>query len=125
MGFEPAIRTNPDAESHVIILILAVIWGLVSRIPVRFVLPFLFYPPSWTALLVGFGVREQMIRRADFLTVVIIRFLFPFSAVMMSLLGFEFWRRRWMRRGNCGLVPAVPGLFLGLAGYSLLQICLS
>jgi hypothetical protein len=48
--------------------------------------------------------------------------LLPFPAVIMSLLGFEFWRRWWMRRGNCGLVPAVPGLFLGLAGYSLLQI---
>ena len=115
----------PHAELHVIILILAVIWGHFSCIPARLALPFLFYPPSWPALLVGFGVRKQMIGRADLLAVVMIGFLFPFPAVIMSLLGFEFWRRWWMRRGNCGLIPAVPGLFLGLAGYSLLQICLS
>jgi hypothetical protein len=112
----------PENQLHVTVLVLAVLWGLFRRIPARFALPFLFYPPSWPALLVGFGVRKQMIGQADLLGVAMIGFLFPFPAVIMSLLGFEFWRRWWMKRGNCGLIPAMPGLFLGLAVYSLLQI---
>ena len=114
----------PEDELHVTILVLAVIWGLFRRIPTRFALPFLFYPLSWPTLLVGFGVRKQMIGRADLFAVAMIGFLFPFPAVIMSLLGFEFWRRWWMRRGNYGLIPALPGLFLGLVAYSLFQLSL-
>jgi hypothetical protein len=115
----------PDDKLHVTVLVTAVVWGLFRRIPARFALPFLFYPMSWPAVLVGFGVRKQMIGRADLFAVAIIGFFFPFAAVIMSLLGFEFWRRWWMRRGNYGLIPALPGLFLGLSAYSLLQISLS
>jgi len=75
--------------------------------------------------LVGFGVRKKMIGRADLLAIAMIGFVFPFPAVIMSLFGFEFWRRWWIRRGNDGLIPALPGLFLGLAVFSLLQIGLS
>ena len=114
----------PEDKLHVTILVLAVIWGLFRRIPARFALPFLFYPLSWPAILVGFGVRKQMIGRADLLALAMIGFLFPFPAVIMSLLGFEFWRWWWMKRGNYGLIPALPGLFLGLVGYSLIQISL-
>ena len=112
----------PENQLHVTVLVLAALWGLFRRIPARFALPFLFYPLSWPVLLVGFGVRKQLIGRADLLAVAMIGFFFPFAAVIMSLLGFEFWRRWWMKRGNCGLIPAMPGLFLGLAAYSLLQI---
>ena len=115
----------PADKLHVTILVLAVVWGLFRRIPARCAVPFLFYPLSWPAVLVGFGVRKQMIGRADLLALAMIGFFFPFTAVITSLLGFEFWRRWWMRRGNYGLVPAFPGLFLGLSVYSLLQIGLS
>jgi hypothetical protein len=115
----------PANKLHVSILVLAVLWGLFRRVPARWVLPFLFYPLCWPALLVGFGVRKQMIGRADLLAIAMIGFLFPFPAVILSLFGFEFWRRWWMSRGNHGLIPALPGLFLGLAIYSLLQIGLS
>ena len=115
----------PSAELHVSILVVAVLWGLFRRIPAWFALPFLFYPLSWPTLLVGFGVRKKMIGRADLLAIAMIGFVFPFPAVIMSLFGFEFWRRWWIRRGNDGLIPALPGLFLGLAVYSLLQIGLS
>jgi hypothetical protein len=120
-----AILAFPAARLHVAVLVLAVVWGLFRRIPSRFALPFLFYPWSWPALLVGTGVRKQIIGRADLFAIAMIGFFFPFPAVIMSLLGFEFWRRWWMRRGNCGLIPAIPGLFLGLAAYSLFQISLS
>ena len=112
----------PDAPLHVTVLILAVIWGIFRRIPSRFLLPFLFYPPSWPTLIVGFGVRKHMIGQADLFALAIVGVLFPFPAMIMSLLGFEVWRRWWVRRGNGGLVPALPGLFLGLAAYSLAQL---
>ena len=115
----------PDNRLHVTVLILAVIWGIFRRIPSRFLLPFLFYPPSWPTLIVGFGVRKQMIGQADLFALAIVAVLFPFPAVIMSLLGFEAWRRWWVSRGNCGLVPALPGLFLGLAVYSIAQLAWS
>ena len=117
-----AFLAFPDDRLHVTVLILAVIWGIFRRIPSRFLLPFLFYPPSWPTLLVGFGVRKQMIGQADLFALAIVGVLFPFPAVIMSLLGFEAWRRWWVSRGNGGLVPALPGLFLGLAAYSLVQL---
>jgi hypothetical protein len=115
----------PDNPLHVSVLILAVIWGIFRRIPPRFLLPFLFYPPSWPALIVGFGVRKQMIGRADLFALATIGLLFPFPAVIMSLFGFEAWRRWWVSRGNCGLIPALPGLFLGLSAYSIGQLAWS
>lgn len=112
----------PDAPLHVTVLILAVLWGIFRRIPSRFLLPFLFYPPSWPTLIVGYGVRKYMIGQADLFALAIVGVLFPFPAMIMSLLGFEVWRRWWVSRGNCGLVPALPGLFLGLAAYSVAQL---
>ena len=112
----------PDDRLHVTILILAVIWGMFRCIPSYLLVPFLFYPPSWPVLIVGFGVRKRMIGQADLFALAIVGVLFPFPAVIMSLLGFEVWRRWWVSRGNCGLIPALPGLFLGLAAYNILQL---
>lgn len=120
-----AFLAFPDDRLHVTVLILAVIWGVFRGIPSLFLLPFLFYPPSWPLLLVGFGVRKRMIGQADLFALAMVGVLFPFPAVIMSLLGFEAWRRWWVRRGNCGLIPAVPGLFLGLATYSIGQLAWS
>lgn len=120
-----AILAFPDNRLHVTVLVLAVIWGIFRRIPSYFLLPFLFYPPSWPTVIVGFGVRKQMIGQADLFALAIVGVLFPFPAVIMSLLGFEAWRRWWVSRGNCGLIPALPGLFLGLAAYNLAQLALS
>jgi hypothetical protein len=115
----------PDNRLHVTVLILAVIWGIFRCIPSLFLLPFLFYPLSWPTLIVGFGVRKQMIGQADLFALAIVGVLFPFPAMIMSLLGFEAWRRWWVSRGNCGLIPALPGLFLGLAAYSVVQLAWS
>ena len=115
----------PDDRLHVTVLILAVIWGIFRRISSLFLLPFLFYPPSWPTLIVGFGVRKRMIGQADLFALAIVGVMFPFPAMIMSLLGFEAWRRWWVSRGNCGLIPALPGLFLGLTAYSVVQLAWS
>ncbi len=120
-----AFLVFPDNRLHVTIIILAVLWGTFRRIPGRFMLPFLFYPASWPTLVVGFGVRKQMIGQADLFALAIVGILFPFPAVIASIFGFELWRRWWISRGKCGLIPALPGLFLGLSAYSLFQIAIS
>lgn len=120
-----ALLAFPDDRLHVTVIILAVLWGTFRRIPAPLTLPFLFYPYSWPTLIVGFGVRKQMIGKADLFAVAIVGVLFPFPAVIISILGFELWRRWWVSRGNCGLMPAIPGLFLGLSAYSILQIAFS
>jgi hypothetical protein len=112
----------PDNPWHVLALAITVIWGVSRCIPSRFALPFVFYPFSWPILLVGYGVRQQMIGKADLFAVGIIGFLFPIPAVIAALFGLELWRRWWVRRGYCGFIPAIPGLFLGLATYSLVQM---
>jgi hypothetical protein len=111
-----------DTPWHVLALAIAVIWGNFQRIPARLAWPLVFYPLAWPILLVGFGVRRKMIGKADLFAIGIIGFLFPISAVVAALLGFEFWRRWWVGRGNCGFVPAIPGMFLGLAFHSVVQI---
>jgi hypothetical protein len=112
------------AESpwHVLTLAMAVIWGSFERIPARLVFPLVFYPLAWPILLVGFGVRRKMIGKADLFAIGTIGFLFPISAVIAALIGFEFWRRWWVGRGNCGYIPAIPGMFLGLAVHSIVQV---
>jgi hypothetical protein len=120
-----AFLAFPDDPVHVTILVLAVLWGVFRRIPSLLLTPFLFYPPSWPLLLVGFGVRKRMIGQADLVALAMVGVLFPFPAMIMSLLGFEAWRRWWIRRGNYGLIPAVPGLFLGLSAYSIVQLAWS
>jgi hypothetical protein len=111
-----------DTPWHVLTLAIAVIWGNFQRIPARLALPLVFYPLAWPILLVGFGVRRKMIGKADLFAVGIIGVLFPISAVVAALVGFEFWRRWWVGRGNCGFIPAIPGMFLGLAVHSVVQV---
>jgi hypothetical protein len=111
-----------DTPWHVLALTIAVIWGSFQRIPSKLAFPLVFYPLSWPILLVGFGVRRKMIGKADLFAIGTIGFLFPISAVIAALIGFEFWRRLWVGRGNCGYIPAIPGLFLGLATYSVIHM---
>jgi hypothetical protein len=66
-----------------------------------------------------------MIGQADLFALAIVAVVFPFAAVITSILGFELWRRWWVSRGNCGFMPAIPGLFLGLSVYSIVQIAIS
>ena len=109
----------PDKPWYVIVLVIIVIWGLSHRFPVWFALPFVFYPIVWPLLLVSYGVRKQMIGKADLFALGIIGLLFPAAAVIIALFGISFWRKWWVRRGNTGFVPAIPGLFFGLAIYSM------
>jgi hypothetical protein len=111
----------PSTLMQTTIILLACAWGIFKNSSGWFTLPLLFFPPAWPVLLTGYGYRKGMIGRADLLAVSGLACLFPLPAVLLSLLGLELWRRFWIRR-RLGLIPALPGLLLGLLAFLFLRI---
>ena len=117
-----ALNTSPNPLA-VGIIVLAVAWGIL-RWPGWMAWPLLLYPPAWIVLLAGFGVRQVVIGKSDLLVLGGLACLFPWPAIVLVLLGVESWRR-WLRwRGKSGMLPAIPGMFLGVAAYVLVKIIL-
>lgn len=110
----------PASPLQVGVVLFACIWGLLG-LSGSLALPLLFYPPAWPVLLTGYGYRKGMIGRADLLAIGGIACLFPFPAVLLSLLGLEAWRRFWIRR-QPGFIPALPGLLLGLLVFLFMRM---
>ena len=107
---------------QVLAIVLAVAWGIFASLPGFLVIPALFFPPAWVLLLTGFGVRRGVIGKADLLALAGIASLFPWTAMVLAVLGVELWRRWWRRRyPSDGLSPALPGMLLGLSVFSLAQ----
>lgn len=115
------LLTLPVTPAQTGIILLACIWGLLRNIPGWLALPLLFYPPAWPILLTGYGYRKGMIGRADLLAISGLACLLPLSAVLLSLVGLEVWRRIWIRR-QAGVIPALPGLLLGVLVFLLLRL---
>ncbi|MEP0805641.1 MAG: hypothetical protein HRF47_09135 [Chloroflexota bacterium] len=115
------LLTLPATPIQTGIILLACAWGLFRNISGWFALPLLFYPPAWPVLFNGYGYRKGLIGRADLLAISGLACLFPLPAVLLSLLGLEVWRRIWIRR-QTGLIPALPGLLLGLLAFLLLRL---
>ena len=103
------------------IIVLALAWGIL-RWPGWTAWPLLLYPPAWIVLLTGFGVRQGVIGKSDLWVLGSLACLLPWPALILVVLGVESWRR-WLRwRGKSGMLPAIPGMFLGVAAYVLLKI---
>jgi hypothetical protein len=102
---------------------LAVMWGLLPGLPGWLALPLLFLPSTWPVLLAGFGVHQGVVGRADLLAIAGLACLFPWPALVLSMLGLEAWRRLWRIR-QTGPVPAIPGMLLGILAYLLLRLFL-
>ncbi len=115
------LLTIPATPLQTGLILLACAWGLFKNITGWFALPFIFYSPAWPVLLTGYGYRRGLIGRADLLAVSGLACLFPLPAVLLALLGFEFWRRVWVRR-QAGPIPALPGLLLGLLAFLILRL---
>lgn len=96
-------------------IVLVVAWGSRSLYP-HLIWPTLLNPVAWPVLLTGFGVRHGVIGKADLLAIGGIACIFPWQAVVLSILGVEVWRRWWVRHHN-GPIPALPGMLLGLMLY--------
>ena len=108
-----AVPINPVNS---LLVVLAVAWGWVRSWPGFLVWPLLFAPSAWPVLLTGYGVRAGVIGRADLLAAGALAVLFPWPALVFSFVGLELWRRWWTSR-RAGMVPALPGMLLGLLIY--------
>ena len=114
------LLTIPITPLQTMIILLACLWGVFRNLSGWFVLPLLFFLPVWPVLLTGYGYRKGIIGRADLLAVSGLACLFPLPAVLLSLFGLELWRRFWVRR-QAGSIPALPGMFVGLLFYILME----
>ena len=121
--FGTILLTFPTTPLQTGIVLLGCLWGIFRNLSGWFAIPLLFYPPVWPVLFTGYGYRKGIIGRADLLAISGLACLFPFPAVLLSLLGLELWRRLWVRRQR-GDIPALPGLLLGLIAYLLLRLFL-
>ena len=115
--------TAPAAPLVTGLVALAAMWGLLPGLPGWLALPLLFLPSTWPVLLTGFGVRRGVVGRADLLAIAGLACLFPWPALVLSMLGLEAWRRLWRLR-QAGPVPAIPGMLLGILVYLLLRLFL-
>lgn len=115
--------TAPTTPLVTGLVALATMWGLLPGLPGWLVLPLLFLPSTWPILLTGFGVRRGVVGRADLLALAGLACLFPWPALVLSMLGLEAWRRLWRLR-QAGPVPAIPGMLLGILAYLLLRLLL-
>ena len=115
------LLTLPSTPLQAGVILLACAWGVFRNLSGWFTLPLLFFPPTWPVLLTGYGYRKGLIGRADLLAISGLACLFPLPAVLLALLGLELWRRFWIRR-KTGLIPALPGLLLGLLFYLAIKI---
>ena len=114
------LLTIPITPLQTMIILLACLWGIFRNLSGWFAVPLLFYPPVWPVILTGYGYRKGIIGRADLLAVSGLACLFPLPAVLLSLVGLELWRRFWVRR-QAGSIPALPGMFVGLVFYILME----
>jgi hypothetical protein len=114
--FGTILLTFPATPIQTGIVLLACLWSIFRNLSGWFAIPLLFYPPVWPVLFTGYGYRKGIIGRADLLAISGLACLFPLAAVLLSLFGLELWRRLWMRR-QTGLIPALPGMFVGLLIY--------
>lgn len=114
------LLTIPMTPLQTMIILLACLWGIFRNLSGWFAVPLLFYPPVWPVILTGYGYRKGIIGRADLFAVSGLACLFPLPAILLSLVGLELWRRFWVRR-QAGLIPALPGMFVGLVFYILME----
>lgn len=114
------LLTIPITPLQTMIILLACLWGIFRNLSGWFAVPLLFYPPVWPVILTGYGYRKGIIGRADLLAISGLACLFPLPAVLLSLVGLELWRRFWVRR-QAGSIPALPGMFVGLVFYILME----
>ena len=115
------LLTFPATPVQTGIVLLACLWSIFRNLSGWFAIPLLFYPPVWPVLLTGYGYRKGMVGRADLLAISGLACLFPLSAVLLSLFGLDIWRRFWIRRQG-GDIPAIPGMFLGLLTYVVINL---
>jgi hypothetical protein len=96
-------------------------------LPSSFALPLLLWPQAWPTLLIGYGVRKELMGKGDLFAIGGISALYSLDVVIIALIGTALWSRWWCRRyvrqypASLGvkdpiditLVPLLPGMVMG------------
>ena len=95
--------------------------------PTAFALPLLLWPPTWPSLLIGYGVRKEMMGKSDLFAIGGISALYSLDVAIIALIGTVLWTRWWSKKfGNkqgITLIPLLPGMVIGMTigiGFHLL-----
>ena len=113
--FALALLALPEVGPFRVLPILAAVGlGAVDRIPGMIGLFLLITPPAWPALLIAYGVRREILGKADLYAIGCISLIFSLDIAITALIGMLIWSRVWKRpRPNDSLIPLVPGTLLG------------
>jgi hypothetical protein len=103
------------------LIVLAVGWGWFHSWPAVLAWSLLLAPVTWAVLTMGIGVRKGGIGHADLLAVGALACLFPWPALVLSLVVMVLWGRWWTRFRE-GPIPALPGILIGLCFYVILAV---
>lgn len=106
----------PQDPFKAIMVMLALVWGS-GRGPDLVAPLFLIHPSSFLLLPLAYRCRIAHLQHHDLLIAAGIAAVFPWPATLLMILGFYLWREWWQLRRLDPVMPAVPGMALGLATY--------
>jgi hypothetical protein len=89
-------------------------------LPSGFAVLLLLWPPTWPSLVVGYGVRKELLGKGDLFAIGGISALYSLDVAIAAIIGTGLWARWWGRRyGKSGngttLIPLLPGMVIGVA----------
>ena len=98
---------------------LSVAYGA-AILPSGFAMLLLWWPPTWPSLMVGYGVRKELLGKGDLFAIGGISALYSLDVAIAAIIGTVLWARWWGRRyGKSGngttLIPLLPGMVIGVA----------
>ena len=98
---------------------LSVAYGA-AILPGSFAMLLLLWPPTWPSLVVGYGVRKELLGKGDLFAIGGISALYSLDVAIIAILGTVLWARWWGNQyGKSGngttLIPLLPGMVIGMA----------
>ena len=114
-----AILYQPQNLLQVGAVTLSVAYGA-AILPSGFAVLLLWWPPTWPSLVVGYGVRKELLGKGDLFAIGGISALYSLDVAIAAILGTVLWARWWGNRyRNSGngttLIPLLPGMVIGVA----------
>jgi len=96
---------------------LSVAYGA-AMLPTAAMIPLVLLPLTWPSLLVGYGVRKELIGRGDLFAIGGISVMFSLDITVVAIIGMVLWSRWWGRKFRNKsfptLIPLLPGMVIGM-----------
>jgi hypothetical protein len=98
---------------------LSVAYGA-AILPSGFAVLLLLWPPTWPSLVVGYGVRKELLGKGDLFAIGGISALYSLDVAIAAIIGTMLWAKWWgnrYRKSGDGttLIPLLPGMVIGVA----------